>query len=157
MEVCVSRARPRLFSRVVSGPLGLTNGNSLDTTNGLSLRNPLHRLLIVEACDRVRSLKDAGHLHRCELADEVTHVHEATANTDKNLVAFLNLDVHSLGPKLVNALRLSQEHDLHLFLLWVRVDESGERLINLVALFGHVSGHQVVELHLEVLHLIRKV
>lgn len=148
MEVGVSRTRVWLFSWVVSRALGLINRNSLNTTNGLSLCNPLHRALFVEALCRVRSLKDAGHLHRCELTDKVTHVHVTTANADENLVALLDLDVHSLGPKLVNALRLPQEHDLHLLLLWVRVDECGECLINLVAMFGHVSGHQVVELHL---------
>ena len=57
------------------------------------------------------------------LFNKLINVHVASADSDQNLVPLLDLDVNLLLAKLVDAFRLSQEHDVHLFSFWVLVDE----------------------------------
>lgn len=97
----------------------------------------LDRELVLEARDDVSSL-DFFDLGSRVLLDEVVNVHEATADTDLEVVALLNFDVDTLLTEAVHTLRLSEEQDLHFFSLRVHVDEVGKTLFDDVALFGDI-------------------
>jgi len=66
-------------------------------------------------------------------------VHVTTANSDHDFVALLDLDEHSFLPKLVNAFRLPEEHNIHLFFFWIPVDEFSKCLINFITFMTNVN------------------
>ena len=73
------------------------------------------------------------------LLDEVINMHEATSDSHHDLIPLLNLDVNSLLPELINALRFPQKHDLHLFPLRVFVQVIAKSLIDLTILLCDVN------------------
>ena len=58
-----------------------------------------------------------------ELVNELTDGHETTADLDQYAVAALDFDVDATLVESVHSLRFTQEHDLHLLLLRMRVDK----------------------------------
>lgn len=78
------------------------------------------------------------------MLNEVVDVHEAAANSHLQAVAFLDLDIDTFLSKAIDALRLSQEQDLHFFLFRVRVDEVCKCFLDDVALLGDVCKKQLL-------------
>lgn len=65
-------------------------------------------------------------------------MHEATTNSDKNLVAFLDLDIDSFLSELVDALALPEEHDLEFRSLWVTIQIASEGFVYFVILMPNI-------------------
>ena len=76
---------------------------------------------------------DPIHFVICVLIDKLINVHEASAHSDHYLLAFFNFDVNTFLAKLVDALGLSEEHDLHSIVLRPIIYKFGENLIGFVA------------------------
>ena len=99
----------------------------------------LDRALVLESCKNVSAF-NLFYLSLGILLDEFVDVHETSANSDENLITLLDLDVHSLLTKLINAFRLSEEHDFQIFgMFWVGVEVLAECLINTVVLVANVD------------------
>ena len=49
---------------------------------------------------------------RCVLLDEVFNVHEATSDSNHDLIALANLNEDALMAKLVHTFRFSNKHDI---------------------------------------------
>jgi len=73
------------------------------------------------------------------LLDELVDMHETTTDSDHDFVSFLNFNVNTLLTELVHSVRLSQEHDFHLFSLWVLVQVISQSFIDLVVLLRDVN------------------
>ena len=65
-------------------------------------------------------------------------MHVTAANAHLDCIAFLDLEVDAPLPKLINALRLPQEEDLHLVLFRVLLDVVGKLLVNGVILSTNI-------------------
>ena len=95
--------------------------------------------LLVEPPHDIGPPLDLGHLLGRVLVDEVVDVEEAAANPNIYLVALLNFDVYLPLPEGVDALRLAQEEDLHLFFLGILIYKLSQSLIHLVVLVRDVE------------------
>ena len=133
----------------------MRNWYSFHTVNCVFDANSLDANLSLEPSDGISSLNSTN-FEWSELVDKITDSHISSADSHKDLVSFFNLDVDSSLTKLVDPFGFSQEHDLHLFLFWVGIDEIGEGYVNLICFPWDVSAHQVVQLVLEELELIIK-
>lgn len=98
----------------------------------------LHLDLVLESADDILALNSID-LRVSVLFQEFIDVHEATADTNFDLVTFFDLDVHLPLTELVHARRFSQEHDLELFSLRELFDVVGKFNINLVVTMTDVE------------------
>jgi len=73
------------------------------------------------------------------LLNELINMHVPSTNSDHDLVTLFDLDENSFLPKLVDAFRLPEEHNIHLFSLWILVDESTQSSINHITLVTNVN------------------
>ena len=76
---------------------------------------------------------------RHELLQEIIDGDVSSSNTAENFVTLLHFDVDSFLAKLVNTFRFSQEHDSHLFALWVLIDEIAKKLIDLIIFVSDIN------------------
>jgi len=105
----------------------------------VSLHGLLHSQLLVEASHWVLALKLLQFDGRV-LVQELVNREETTTDTDVNLVV-VDTNIHLLGTELVDALLLTEEHDLQLGTLWVIVDVLCKLLVNRVSLHWNVDGN----------------
>lgn len=71
---------------------------------------------------------------------ELIYMHEPTANSAKDLIAFLNFNINTLRAKLINSLWLPQEHDFQLISFGIRIEVRRKVLVNKVFLPSNVNG-----------------
>ena len=83
-------------------------------------------------------------LHRRVLIEKLVNREVTTADLDQDLV-FLNFDADATGAKLVDALRLSQKHDLEFLSVRVVIDVLGKLHVDNVALDWDVDGNPGLE------------
>ena len=83
-------------------------------------------------------------LHRRVLIEKLVNREVTTADLDQDLV-FLNFDADATGAKLVDALRLSQKHDLEFLSVRVVIDILGKLHVDNVALDRDVDGNPGLE------------
>lgn len=134
----------------------LVDWNSFNTEAWIPRGYSLDASLPVKTSNRVISLNTTD-FSWSEFCNEVTNMHETTTDTNEYLIAFLNLNMDFLWSKLVNSLRLSQEHYLHLLFLRIRVYEFGKCLINLIRILWHVSVQHILNLLLQIMHFNWKI
>jgi len=73
-------------------------------------------------------------------------MHEATTDSDKALIALLNLDIDLLLSKCVNTFRMSHEQDLHLLSLWIGINKLRKSLINFIILPRDINWKFILKL-----------
>jgi len=73
-------------------------------------------------------------------------MHEATTDSDKALIALLNLDIDLLLSKCVNTFRMSHEQDLHLLSLRVGINKLRKSLINFIILPRDINWKFILKL-----------
>lgn len=100
------------------------------------------------------SLVKLFEFERLELFDEVLGSHEATSNFYRDLVALFDPDVNFALSELIDALWLSQEHDLHSLFLVLSVDEGCQGLIDWIVAFWDVSVEKSLNVVVELLDVI---
>ena len=101
--------------------------------------NVLDLKLVLESLHDILSL-NLFHLLWCILLDKLIDVHVSSAHSHQDGIPLLYFDVNAFLSKLIHPLRLSQEHDVHFFSLWICVKVPGKRLIGLVILPCDVHG-----------------
>ena len=84
----------------------------------------LSRAFVLEAREGIDSLHSVR-FDRRVFRNEVLDVHETATDSDTYLVALLNLDEDTSRAKFVHAFRFPKEHDLHLLLFRIVIDERG--------------------------------
>jgi len=122
-----------------SSSLRRSQGRRFNCMMRLICCNLLHSNLLLESIHHIFSI-DPFNFYLSILLNELINVHVTTANSDHDFVALLDLDEHSFLPKLVNAFRLPEEHNIHLFSLWISVDKSAESSINHIAFVCNIDG-----------------
>ena len=98
----------------------------------------MHSNLLLESIHDIFPM-DPFNFYLGILLDELINVHEATTNSDHDLVALFDLDEHSFLPKLVNTFGLPEEHNIHFFSLWIPVDELTQCLINFITFMSNIN------------------
>ena len=109
----------------------------------------LHQGLARESTDDILP-PDFLNFCRRVLLNEVFYEHVAAADAYVNLIALLNLDVHAFRSKLVNALGLTKEHDLHAVTLRISIDEPTQVLVDAIVLPRYVDDLMPLELTIQV-------
>ena len=79
------------------------------------------------------------------LVDEFVDMHESTAHSDLDLITLLYFDEYALLSELVDAFRFSEEQNLHLLFLGIRIEIVGQGLVDLVAALTNVDRLVLVE------------
>ena len=111
----------------------------------MPLDNLLGKHTLTEAFKWVLALQFLE-LSRRKLVQKLVDREVAAAHTNLDLTALFYAHVDSLGAELVDALRLSHEHDLELVPIGVAVDVLGHFLIDRIVLHGHVHGDAGLEI-----------
>ena len=107
----------------------------MDTLLGCNL---LHRKFLVEPRHHILPLNSINFWGRV-LLNKIVDMHEATANSNFDLVSLFNLNVDTFLPELVHSFWFSQEEYLHLLFFWVCVQVSSKRHVNSVWLMADVN------------------
>lgn len=106
--------------------------------HALGGQKAVHSHLVAEFLDWVFPLH-LLQLGRSVLVEELVNAEVATAHPNVNLV-FVDFDAHTLAAELVNALRLTHEHDLELLAVRVVIDVLRDLFVDLVVLHRNVHG-----------------
>ena len=101
-------------------------------------RNLLNCYLWIKSFKRIPSLNFFD-LFRCILLNEISNVHETTANSNQQIISFLDLDVNSSMTELIDTLRFSQEQDIHSISLRIVIDKICKCFINGVWFLWNVN------------------
>ena len=120
-----------------SGSLRRCDSDSLILLLGIK-SDLLKRQFIFESINRIPSF-DLVSFFVCVLLDEVTNVHVSTTYSNKQIVSFLDFDVHSFLSELVNSFGLSQKQDVHLLSFRILIDEVSQCFIYLVTLPWNIN------------------
>ena len=83
-------------------------------------------------------------LSRRVLIDEFVDGKVTSANLDRDF-STVNLDTDTTGSKLIDALRLSHEHDLELLLVRIVVDVFSQLRVNRVSLHWYVDRNSLLD------------
>lgn len=114
------RVTKLIFQRVRKESLRLCDFHSLLPLNWHSSRNLLSNQFLGEFHEDIISFNSLD-FNISILLNEFTSSNVSTTDSDKDLVSFLDLNMHSSLSESVNTFWLSQEEDLQILFLWVLV------------------------------------
>lgn len=127
---------------------------------GLAIGDSLQAGLVAEALQGAYPSGRSAHLSVCVLFDEVFHWHVSATDPNEDLVALLNADIDPLVSKLIHTSRFTQEHDLHLLALRIRVNEVSQSKVDPIISLWNIVPHQhvhfvlqICDLNLQILYL----
>ena len=99
----------------------------------------LHSRFVLEACQGI-SPCDLLTFTLSILRNKFINMHKSTTNSDHYCFAFLNFNINSFRPKLINSFTFSQKHDFHGLSFRIAVQVISERHINLIVSVSNIYG-----------------
>lgn len=154
---CWSSRRGLLFSERISlwafWSLRRSDRTCLSHTHCLVDTYSLSLQFFLEVLEHILPLNFLNFLGSI-LLDELLYTYVAATNSHQYLLAPLDFYVDPSLTELIDALRLTQEHDSHFLALWVFVDEVAQGHVDLAGSLGYVNALSVFHLTHQILHLL---